>query len=117
MEHIKVIELPHKSAQGAVYTLLDKVNEIVAWINEQEQGFKPVSVTVVKPPEWISVKDRLPEEGVPVLVTGVVKKGDHPYLVDYIYKDDWFWWPMNYNRTIGFVITHWMPLPEPPEAV
>ena len=66
--------------------------------------------------EWISVKDRLPEEGVPVLVTGVVKKGDHPYLVDYIYKDDWFWWPMNYNRTRGFVITHWMPLPEPPEA-
>ena len=66
--------------------------------------------------EWISVKDRLPEEGVPVLVTGVVKKGDHPYLVDYIYKDDWFWWPMNYNRTRGFVITHWMPLPAPPEA-
>lgn len=55
---------------------------------------------------WISVKDRLPE-----------KKGDYiAYTKDgivwpYWFDDVWF-------DTLGYAtdtVTHWMPLPEPPE--
>ena len=55
---------------------------------------------------WISVKKRLPEEGVKVL--GVCEYGyfwvtrhDNSFFIDHHYE---------------FVkITHWMPLPEPPQ--
>ena len=57
---------------------------------------------------WISVKDRLPD-----------KKGD--YL---IYNTDGIVWPYWYDGdgwydTLGYLtqrVTHWMPLPEPPEV-
>ena len=61
--------------------------------------------------EWISVKDRMPEEGVDVLVYGYIyldRKGVDVDFVDgesgnFFYYDD------------GGV-THWRPLPEPPES-
>ena len=55
---------------------------------------------------WISVKDRLPEENVRVLV--LLK--DHPTRIDTdrIVDSRWVRWNSN--------ITHWMPLPEPPEG-
>lgn len=61
-----------------------------------------------KASEWISVSERLPEDGVRVLTAcddGVVRlgisKGGFPSVV---------------NRSHRFSdVTHWMPLPEPPE--
>ncbi len=58
--------------------------------------------------EWISVKDRMPENGVRVLTAcddGIVRlgisKGGFPFVV---------------NRAHQFSgVTHWMPLPEPPK--
>jgi hypothetical protein len=121
MEHIKVIELPHKSAQGATYTLLEKVNEVVTWINEHgalasccTDAIAPA--LTVNAPAWISVKDRLPEEGTHVLVCGRPKIGEVPYIVDKIYKGDWMLWGV-WNNTSRYIVTHWMPLPAPPEAV
>jgi hypothetical protein len=67
--------------------------------------------------EWISVKDRLPEEGVPVLVCGRPKIGEVPYIVDQIYKGDWMLWGIWNNTSRGYIVTHWMPLPALPEAV
>lgn len=68
--------------------------------------------------EWISVKDRLPEEGVKVLTYDPVLQQmtvDHiliypedeeePYLWSHRLISDW-------NR-----ITHWTELPEPPENI
>lgn len=57
--------------------------------------------------QWISVKDKLPEKFEPVIVCredGKVEQG---------YKDVGDWWKVYGTRTKR--VTHWMPLPEPPE--
>lgn len=66
--------------------------------------------------EWISVKDRLPEEGTLVLTYG--PNGIPTYKVDY--KIDFpaenppYVWG---NQLVDEyeIVTHWMPLPEPPK--
>lgn len=70
--------------------------------------------------EWINVKDRLPEEGVPVLTNQIHdycnNDGYYEICVDILVKGEkrnkWL-------RTDGFgrKVTHWMPLPEPPTEV
>ena len=61
-------------------------------------------------PGWISVKERLPERFEPVLVCR--EKNGSPY-VEQGHKDVGEWWKVYGTRTKH--ITHWMPLPEPPE--
>ena len=68
------------------------------------------SVTVQ---EWISVDDRLPEDGVRVLAAyddGVVRigicRGYFPAVMS-----------KKYEKAFGFAeVTHWMPLPETPKG-
>ena len=63
--------------------------------------------------EWISVDDRLPEDGVRVLAAHddrVVRigicRGYFPAIVS-----------KNHTKTFGIAeVTHWMPLPEPPKG-
>lgn len=76
--------------------------------------------------EWISVKDRLPEEGKEVLVFAIGKLdnfiGETAIAIsDYtnislvpqiIHRMGWRA-PWQYFLT-DYEITHWMPLPEPP---
>lgn len=77
--------------------------------------------------EWISVEDRLPEmAGQNVLVYGVNLFGQHHIFMAFQGYGDFNWYTsdvtyMN-NRDLGdnrlstnWDITHWMPLPEPPE--
>lgn len=59
---------------------------------------------------WISVKDQLPERFKPVLICR--EKNGKPY-VEQGYKDVCEWWKAYGTRTKQ--VTHWMPLPEPPE--
>jgi len=62
---------------------------------------------------WISVDERLPKEGVDVLVT--LKIGDRVSVdTDRIYSGRWFGYSS--MRGVSYV-THWMPFPEPPEVV
>ena len=59
-------------------------------------------------PKWISVKDRLPESGIDVLVF----TDDYcAYTAHY----DGYWW-LSGEPTLSYNVTHWMPLPEPPEV-
>lgn len=67
--------------------------------------------------EWISVKDRLPDDYVPVLV--YVKHIDGKrtvVLVDHIisYTNGCKTWA-EIDKTWKYSATHWMPLPEPPK--
>ncbi len=73
--------------------------------------------------EWISVKDRLPKEYEPVLVTyksssSVGRKWCSDGLATIDKCKIWHWWD---SGDIGDEvdeenkITHWMPLPEPPK--
>ena len=60
--------------------------------------------------EWISVKDRLPEDDLLVLITDGLSLGDY----EIARWNGSYWtrkaWPLGYEPT------HWMPLPEPPKA-
>ena len=63
---------------------------------------------------WISVKDRVPEAGVHVLVTD----GIHMMVTWCEYVDNQCLWVDNYYTYVNVrfkEVTHWMPLPEPPE--
>ena len=68
------------------------------------------------PPEWVSVKDRMPNKGENVLVFATAKysKG-WEFAIDRLEEGEkepiWLY-------THGwFEVTHWMPLPEPPQEV
>ena len=63
-------------------------------------------------PRWIPVEERLPEEGIEVLVSVDENSDDCGYHVC-LYRGG------EYVRSESgyiFGVTHWMPLPEPPEV-
>lgn len=68
--------------------------------------------------EWISVKERLPEQDGKVLCRyGFEREGKRSgYMVtgclDYYATDEI---PHFQHASTGLYVTHWMPLPEPPE--
>lgn len=70
-------------------------------------------------PEWISVKDRLPEgyDTYLVLVHGKPNKHITLFeayeLAEYLPSDGWY--IETYPDWDEPIITHWMPLPEPPK--
>lgn len=69
--------------------------------------------------EWISCKDRLPEYQERVLINAFksYENGHEDYMVDiadrrFTNKDGHYW--MNINDSLRpWIVTHWMPLPEP----
>jgi len=67
--------------------------------------------------EWISVKDRLPEEGKEVLsinVNDIYPEYRIDYTVEFDNIDQPYIWARRLLREMDKV-THWMPLPKPPE--
>ena len=63
-------------------------------------------------PQWISVKDRLPEGCETVLICNANKK----FVASGYYSPVEKRWNQIGNRFLLFTITHWMSLPEPPES-
>ena len=100
------------------------------------QSLERDALELLKEREWISVKDRLPEENKAVNVVWVNREPesyyqhikDKPFVASAVFfRNNWYWW----NATIEDVlaeygrsdfdlfdesieVTHWMPLPEPP---
>jgi hypothetical protein len=64
--------------------------------------------------EWISVKDRVPPIGKAVLTYFPEAKYCTCFNAAWYDGED-FWFDMDGSPVRG--ITHWMPLPEPPESV
>lgn len=68
-----------------------------------------------KVPHWISVKDRLPEDGMDIIVANASTGTEYVSHRDLIFfnesKDAFV--PTSYFQEFKF--THWMPLPEPPK--
>ena len=62
---------------------------------------------------WISVKDRLPDDGDKV----ISYREEWGFVTACIYLLGEFQY-LNYGKfnPLGGVVTHWMPLPEPPES-
>ena len=75
----------------------------------------------MKAPRWISVKDKLPTS----IVNKVLVWLEHEDLNGYLgfghyekYKGQEIWYDLEHNEAFsirGYAVTHWMPLPEPPE--
>lgn len=59
--------------------------------------------------EWIKCSDRLPEEGISVIIyIGFVTTG--------FYQEEWFYDSYDLDDDdLDHEVTHWMPLPKPPE--
>ena len=70
--------------------------------------------------KWISVEDRLPGDGKRVLAycnkTGKYFVG---HVSNHYLSDEVYWWHEGARGamyTVTSKVTHWMPLPEPPEG-
>ena len=71
--------------------------------------------------EWISVKKKLPEPDVPVLVTYIGYTDKKPYSDGVAkwslelngYNGGWVWTLDESEVTVE--ITHWLPIPKPPK--
>lgn len=61
--------------------------------------------------EWISVEDRLPKGYDDVLIWARNYHGFWKIVIDYYLPD-----AQAFNRFREANVTHWMPLPEPPEG-
>jgi len=59
--------------------------------------------------EWISVKERLPEEGELVLISDITQ--NEPAVMVAFFISEIGRWGF---RDLEFSPTHWMPLPSPP---
>ena len=88
---------------------------------------------------WISVKDALPEQNTHVLIVWVnhdplpyyERIKDKPFVASGVYYNGlWYWWSDGVEALLAeygggcifpvdnaIEITHWMPLPAPPEEV
>ena len=59
--------------------------------------------------KWIPVSERLPEDWTMVLFTNGVTRGIGQFDKDGFYD---YWYEYSFNKPV----THWMPLPNPPEV-
>lgn len=75
--------------------------------------------------QWIRVEDRLPERNGKYIVTACDegesydKKiwNDTVVVCAVYYKSRWTWEKNNIEYSLDGIVTHWMPLPEPPKEV
>lgn len=103
--------------EHSAVTIADMSNIMRDWVKRQP--------TLTPQNEWVSVEDRLPEDDtseykaqIAVLVLTdresikIKKRTYHPGRVYYgkFYPERWDWGTFNDDR-----ITHWMPLPAPPD--
>ena len=71
--------------------------------------------------EWISVDDKLPDDEHDTLLVVLKSITEKPHSGDVAVDTDAFYTSEGYFRFWGsskeYKVTHWMPLPEPPESL
>ena len=85
-----------------------------------EQQAARIAELEAKVPRWIPVTERLPENGVPVLVNYIGNNSGkyHPDAIAVWTDYGCFWWEGSLEdcyAEVAMPITHWMPLPGWPE--
>ena len=105
--YIKTLEGTHKADIG---------DYIITGVNGEQYPCKPDIFEQTYEPEdlngWISVKDRLPEDGKDVLAYD----SEYKEIVIASYNSDYEEWDNLYDYLPVNEITHWQPLPELPEV-
>ena len=84
----------------------------------KEEVIKHMSIN-----RWISVNDRLPDKDENYIVT-VCDEDCFPgegiwystvVVVAEYYKGGWIWYDGGHEYSLDGIVTHWQPMPEPPE--
>ena len=107
-------------ANAHLYEELEWKDKVIALAQkEQAKAEAERDALREKVPQWVSVKDRLPDCAVPVLVTYIGYDGNrHGDDVATRIDDWWLWWDgdlRSSDERVTVKITHWMPLAEAPE--
>lgn len=90
-----------------------KLNEVTWYVDLKKiscgicEIYIPVGIWNTRPSQWISVKERLPEKEDSYIVFGKAVSSTYMAFAVYILESEQF--------TITSDVTHWMPLPEPPQ--
>ena len=121
MTKAKAIETLNIGYDGCVKfrkTLRDNPNEfdylndlLIALLTAIDALGQNTTVEAEPEKEWISVKDRMPEEGVDVLVYGYIYLNRKGADVDFVDRESG-----NFFYYDEGEVTHWRPLPEPPKS-
>jgi len=85
------------------------------WNNER---ITDEDIEYIRAPQWISVEDRLPDQYLHILVYCNRAKNSNTWAeihIAYLSQDGWHL-PFRSDYELLTKITHWMPLPEPPEV-
>ena len=80
---------------------------------EDWEAYNMAIAALREQPQWISVEDRLPEAFVSVLVY-MPEERPLPTVHEGYVTNNGKWYAHFFERE-PFEVTHWMPLPEPPE--
>jgi hypothetical protein len=92
---------------GKQFTLRDKLDEIT----DEKIALLTAIDALEQDNGWISVKDRMPEEGVDVLVYGYIYLNRKGADVDFVERESG-----NFFYYDEGEVTHWRPLPQKPES-
>lgn len=102
-------------------TLITLCDDLAKAADRIEAQAKEIEKLWGQVPHWIPVEERLPENGVPVLIN-YIASNDGKYHPDgtAVWTDyGCFWWEGSLedcDTEVAVPITHWAPLPEPPEV-
>ena len=98
---------PHQGGYKGTYCINGIISDAADSIEELSAVVRAQKAVLDKFPRWIPVTERLPEPYTWVLVFA----GEHEVAVAAFY-DGAQWKDAILN---GLIVTHWMPLPEPPK--
>ena len=85
--------------------------DVLDWTTGWEEAANYLIAHGVTVQEWISVKDRLPEN----IANRVLVVCERSNGVFYAHYEKPFWINLETDKPFISTVTHWMPLPEPPE--
>ena len=96
-----------------IYELRETIAELSEQCREQEEEIEELQKAV---PQWISVKDRLPESIIYDCPCLLVTDGSLIHMA-YFVENEWIFADSGQAKDKMFYeVTHWMPLPETPES-
>ena len=89
-------------------------SKTASWLLDQVLHDIQAMPTLTPPNEWVSVEERLPVEAKKVLCFLALSGG--PMVETGYYMGDEGWYYTGVEAPHHGIVTHWMPLPEPPEV-